>query len=238
MIHRPATLLALVCALAPLAAAADGTVTGKVLFEGKRPEPKLLPGTPEQTKGCCPEGKNVNLVDPRLLVGEQGGIANVVVTIEVPGAKAEPPKEPLVVDQRACVFEPHVVVLHAGATVRFLNSDAVSHNVRANSMKNEAFNRTLAPGGKEDVVLDKPDKVMIGCDYHPWMSMVIFVTDTPFHAVTAADGTFSIPGLKPGTYKAKLWHETLGRAEADVVVKDDGSCAPLEVRMAERKKKT
>jgi hypothetical protein len=69
------------------------------------------------------------------------------------------------------------------------------------------------------------------------MSMVVFVTDTPYHAVTAPDGTFRVAGLKPGTYKVKLWHERLGRAESEVVVKDDGTSAPLEVRMAEKKKK-
>ncbi len=221
----------------PLLSAAEPTVTGRVVFDGKRPETKLLPGTPEQTKGCCPDGKSVDLADPRLLIDEKGGLANVVVTVEVEGQKAEPSKDPLVIDQKACIFDPHVAVLHAGGTVRFLNSDKVTHNVRAFSMRNEAFNNVMAPGGKDDIVLEKPDKVTITCDYHPWMSMVIFVTDTPFHAVTKPDGTFSIAGLKPGTHKVKLWHELLGRAEAEVVIQPDGSSAPLEVRMAEKKKK-
>jgi len=95
----------------------------------------------------------------------------------------------------------------------------------------------MTPGGKEEVAFAKADRVVIGCDYHPWMSMIVFVTDTPHHAVTAADGTFAIRGLKAGTYKAKLWHEKLGRAEAEVVVRDDGTCVPLEIKMAEKKKK-
>jgi hypothetical protein len=129
-------------------------------------------------------------------------------------------------------------VLHAGSKVRFLNSDGVTHNVRASSLKNDSFNWVMPPGGKEEVAFQKADRVMIGCDYHPWMSMVVFVTETPYHAVTAADGTFSIAGLKAGTYKAKLWHEKLGRAEADVVVNADGSSAPVSVKMAEKKKKS
>ena len=110
--------------------------------------------------------------------------------------------------------------------------------VRASSLKNDSFNWVMTPGQKEEVALAKADRVMIGCDYHPWMSMVVFVTDTPFHAVTKPDGTFSIAGLKPGTYKVKLWHERLGKGESQVVVKDDGTSEPIEVKMAEKKKKT
>lgn len=244
MTHRTSGLLAVLFALAPAAldaapqaVAPPRGVTGRVVFEGTPPGLKDLPAKPEQQKGCCPDGENVVLADPSLLVDPKGGIANVVVTIEVEGAKAEPAKEPLVIDQKRCVFEPHVAVLHAGSKVRFLNSDGVTHNVRASSLKNDSFNWVMTPGGKEEVVFAKPDRVAIGCDYHPWMSMIVFVTDTPYHAITAADGTFAIPGLKPGTYKAKLWHEKLGRSEVEVVVKEDGSAAPVEVKMAEKKKK-
>lgn len=220
------------------AAAASPRVTGRVVFDGVAPERKDLPGTPDQQKGCCPDGAAVALTDPTFLVDAKGGLANVVVTVEVEGTKAEPAKEPLVIDQKRCVFEPHVAVMHAGSKIRFMNSDTVSHNVRASSLKNDSFNTVMIPGGKEDIEFQKPDRIVVGCDYHPWMSMVVFVTDTPYHAVTAADGTFAIQGLKPGTYKAKLWHEKLGRAEAEVVVGADGTAAPLEVKMAEKKKKT
>ena len=245
MTHRS---LGLVAVLFALTARSDATVpradaqatpavTGRVVFEGTPPAPKNLPSTPEQEKGCCPDGSAVALGDPTLLIDPKGGIANVVVTIEVEGTKAEPAKEPLVIDQKRCVFEPHIAVMHAGSKVQFVNSDSVTHNVRANSFKNDSFNWVMVPGGKEEVVFAKPDRVQIGCDYHPWMSMTVFVTETPYHAVTAKDGTFSIPGLKAGTYKAKLWHEKLGKQEIEVVVKDDGSAAPVEVKMAEKKKK-
>jgi hypothetical protein len=69
------------------------------------------------------------------------------------------------------------------------------------------------------------------------MSSMLFVGDTPYCALTKDDGSFRIQGLPPGTYKVKLWHEVLGRAEAEVVVKEDGASAPLEVKMTPRKKK-
>jgi len=212
-------------------------VTGRVVFDGPTPEPVVLSATADQQKGCCPDGGAVPLTDPSLLIDAKGGIANVVVTIEVEGAKAEPSATPLVIDQKRCTFEPHVGVLHAGSKVQFVNSDSVTHNVRASSLKNDSFNWVMTPGGKEEVAFEKPDRVVIGCDYHPWMSMIVVVTDTPYHAVSGADGTFAIRGPKPGTYKAKLWHEKLGRQEIEVVVPDSGTAAPVEVKMAPKKKK-
>lgn len=240
MTPKPTAMLVpvLLALLAPAVAAAEGTVKGSVVFDGTRPEVKVLKHEPKQLEGCCPAGQTPVLTDPTLLIDEKGHIANVVVTIEVEGATIEPAKEPLVVDQKGCVFEPHVVVLPAGSKVRFQNSDAVTHNVRASSLKNDSFNWVMTPGQKEEVALAKADRVMIGCDYHPWMSMIVFVTDTPYHAVTAKDGTFSVAGLKPGTYKVKLWHERLGRGESQVVVKDDGTSEPIEIKMAEKKKRT
>jgi plastocyanin len=223
---------------AQVAAKTEGaTITGKITFDGKRPEPKPLTATPEQQKGCCPEGKSVNVTDPTFLIDEKGGIANVLVTIEAGGAELVVPKDPIVLDQRQCVFEPHCTIAPAGAKVAFLNSDNVSHNVHIYAAKNDSFNDTIAAGARKEVVFQKAEKIQVKCDIHPWMSSYLFVVDTPYAALTKADGTFSLTGLKPGTYKVKLWHETLGRGEAQAVVKDDGTCAPIEVKMAEPKKK-
>ncbi len=220
-----------------LSVAADGKVTGHVKFDGTPPELKPLAITDEQAKGCCPPGKQVNSKDPQLLVDSSAGIANVVVTIEVPGAKVEVPKDALHIDQHECTFEPHVQVVPAGGKLVFLNSDQVSHNVHTYSEKNDQFNQTIAPGSKEERVLAKGEKFQVKCDIHPWMSSYVFVSETPYYAITKADGSFEIKGLKPGKYKLELWHEKLGKAKAEVVVKDDGTSDPVEVKMGEKKKK-
>ncbi|MDZ4772826.1 MAG: hypothetical protein SGI72_06780 [Planctomycetota bacterium] len=236
-----ATLLVCVAAFTfedkPVAPPAKPLVTGKVTFDGKLPERKLLPATPEQTKGCCPEGKSVDARDPRLVIDEKGGIANVLVTVQVPDVKCEPSKTPIVVDQRSCVFEPHCTIVPAGSKVVFKNSDTVVHNVHVYSQRNDSSNDTVAAGAEKEYVFAHADKVTIGCDYHPWMSGVLLVVDTPFAALTKPDGSFSIEGLKPGTYKLKVWHEVLGRAESELVVKDDGTSAPLALELAEKKPK-
>ena len=224
------------CALL-LPAGPEGKLAGKVRFEGERPEKKPLLVEPVKAKGCCPEGENVDATDPRLLIAEDGGLANVVVTIDVPGAKLVVPEKPFEIDQKKCSFEPHVTVVPAGSKVVFLNSDSVTHNVRTLSAKNEGINKTTTPGGREELLLARGDRVQVVCDYHPWMSSWIVVSETPYSAVTKADGSFEIAGLPPGTYSATFWQEKLGKQKLDVTVKPDGSCDPLEVKMSEKKKK-
>ena len=217
-------------------AVADGKATGHVKFDGKPPELKPLAITDEQAKGCCPADKKVSSKDPKIMVDGSGGLANVVVTIDVPGAKLEPSAEALHVDQKECTFEPHVQVVPAGAKIVFLNSDQVSHNVHTYSSKNDQFNQTIAPGSKEERVLAKGEKFQVKCDIHPWMSSWVFVSETPYYAITKPDGSFEIKGLKPGTYKLELWHEELGKGKGEVVIKEDGSSEPVELKMGEKKK--
>jgi plastocyanin len=222
---------------AAVPSAAESKVTGHVKFDGKPPEIKPLAITAEQSKGCCPPDKQVSSKDPQLLVDANGGLANVVVTIEVPGAKVEVPAQALHIDQHECTFEPHVQVVPAGGKLALLNSDQVSHNVHTYSQKNDPFNQTIAPGSKEERVLAKGEKFLVKCDIHPWMSSWVFVAETPYYAITKADGSFEIKGLKPGTYKIELWHEMLGKGKGEVVVKEDGSSEPVELKMGEKKKK-
>jgi plastocyanin len=232
-----ASVAAIATAAATRSAPIEGTATGRVKFEGKKPDLKPLAITPEQSKGCCADGKTVDAKDPSMVIGEGDGIANVVITVDVDGATVKAPAEPLHIDQKECHFEPHILVAPVGAKVGFLNSDGVSHNVHTYASKNDSFNKTIAPGSKEEQVLAKGDKIEVKCDIHPWMNGWIYVTETPYYAVTKADGSFSIEGLKPGTYKAEAWHEKLGKKKLEIVVKEDGTCAPVDVVMGEKKKK-
>ncbi len=221
-----------------LPAAPAGKLAGKVRFEGERPEKRELPVEPAAAKGCCPEGEKVDASDPTLLIAEDGGLANVVVTVDVPGAKLAVPEKPFEIDQKRCTFEPHVLVVPAGSRVVFLNSDSVTHNVHTySSGKNEDINHATAPGGKEELVLARGDRVSVICDYHKWMSSWIVVSESPYYALTKADGSFEIEGIPPGSYSATFWQEKLGKVKQDITIKPDGSSDPVELKMAFKKKK-
>lgn len=214
-----------------------GTIKGKVVFEGDVPEKKPLSISDEQSKGCC-EGKDcMDDADLSLVVAEDGGVANVVVTIEIDGKKAEMPDEPLELDQKGCRFHPHIAVIPEGGKVTYLNSDGVSHNIHTYAVKNEGLNKTVSAGTDLVQSFDKAEQVKVTCDIHPWMTSYIFVTDASVWAVTGADGSFEIGGLEPGDYKLEIWHETLGKQKVEATVKPDGSSEMVEVTLGEKKKK-
>lgn len=235
------TLISLfIAAGASLAAATSipaAKVSGRVLYDGERPEPKPLVIDPKRAEGCVHEGEQIDDRDQSLLIDKDGGLANVVVTVEVPGAKVEAPSKAIQVDQRKCRFEPHVMVVPVGATVEFLNSDKAAHNVHALPFKGEGFNENIASGGKYVAKFDRADKINVKCDLHPWMNSWLIVSDTPFFAVTGADGRFAIEGLPPGQHKATYWHERLGKFAGTIQVGADGTAAPIELKMAPKPKK-
>ncbi len=215
--------------------AVEGVAKGKVVFEGKKPEPKPLSISPEASKGCCPPGKEVDMKDPSIVIGPNDGIANVVVTVEVDGATVTP-GEPVHIDQKECHFEPHVQVVPVGGKIVYLNSDEVSHNVHTYAAKNDQINKTIAPGGKEEQTLTKSDRIEIKCDIHPWMKSYLVVTAAPFYAVSDAEGKFSVTGLPAGTHKVDYWHEKLGKGKAEITVKDDGTTDGFEIKLGGEKK--
>lgn len=215
-----------------------GAAVGRIVFDGERPELPPLEIDPEKSKGCTQPGQELDRTNRSLIVSKDLGIKNAVITIAVPDAKLVVPEKPIELDQLACAFEPHVVVVPVGATVAYLNSDKVSHNVRTLARKHDGINKTVAPGGKELQTLDRgADKIEIKCDLHPWMNAWVFVTDTPYVAISDAEGKFKIPDLAPGEYKLTVWHERLPRVEAAVVIKPDGSSEAVTVKLAEKKKK-
>ncbi|MEM7516488.1 MAG: carboxypeptidase regulatory-like domain-containing protein [Planctomycetota bacterium] len=216
---------------------AAGTVTGSVTFEGDKPKMDPLAINADAAKGCAEEGHEVDPTDRSLMLSEKGGIANAVVTVSVKGAEVKVPEEPVVLDQKACRYEPHVLVLPVGATVRYGNSDTVSHNVHTYAGRNESLNKTVAPGSKEEQKLEKKDNIEVKCDIHPWMNSYIVVTDDPYVAITDAEGNFSVEGVPAGKHKVNVWHEKLGKAKGEVTVAEDGTVEAIEIKMGAEKKK-
>lgn len=214
-------------------ASAVGSVKGTVVFPGNAPKPKTIKIEKKKAADCkcSTEG-----IDRSLLVHPDGGVANVVVTVEVPGVSVEPSKVPLIMNNKACRYEPHVLIVPVGSTVEFKNSDSTSHNVHTLPRKNRGINRTVSSGKSVMEVQKRAEAYAAVCDIHPWMKGWVFVTDTPFVALTDARGAFEIPGLPAGKYQAKLWHETLGRSTVEITI-TAGSVTTIKVPMMAKKKR-
>lgn len=205
---------------------AGGAAVGTLTWDGDRPEP--LPAktiVADKAVGCCAEGESVDDTNRALLISEEGGIANVVVTFERKDGEIEHEarEEPLLIDHSKCRFEPHVLVARVGDKVRYLNSDEVNHNVHTTSKKNPAFNNNVAAGKYEERDLKFAETITVVCDIHPWMDAYVYVTYADYFGTSGPDGVVRVEGMEPGTYKVEYWHEKLGKGKLDdVVVSADG----------------
>lgn len=208
---------------------------GRVLFDGPRGPLPPLRISAGQSKGCCEAGHEVDSTNRKRLVDAEGGLANVVVYVEVDGARADGRGTEVVLDQHACRFEPHVSVVPVGAKLVVRNSDEVSHNVNMNSRYSGRINEMMPASTQRTIELSRKDRLTIACDVHPWMSSHVFVMESPYWALTGADGRFEIPDLPPGDYVARYWHEELGESKSERFSVDPGEVTELELEVSAKK---
>jgi plastocyanin len=135
-----------------------------------------------------------------------------VVYVEAVAGKTFPaPAKPLDVDQKSLLFQPHILVAPVGATVEFLNSDKVQHNIfwpAISSNKKLGHNLGTWPTGeKRAFKFDTPGIVPLLCNVHPEMSGYVIVTPTPFYAESDEAGSFKIANVPDGSYTVTAWHE-------------------------------
>lgn len=187
------------------AQAGAGTIKGEVIYKGKA-APATLSVTKDQE--VCGQSKP----DPSLVVSPEGKMQNAVVAIAAAPGSAPPAPAKVVLDQKGCEYQPHVLAFPAGSTVEILNPDGILHNVHTYSKINSPFNMAQPKFKKTmSVTFDKPEIIQAKCDVHSWMSGWLFVAGTPHYAVTSAGGSFELTGLPAGDHVVEVWHETLGK---------------------------
>ncbi len=203
--------------LAPLAGRA-GEVLGSVRWAG--PAPAIGRVETDRDRSVC----GSSAAEESVLVSD-GGLENVVIRIEVPGAKAPP--QALVLDQRECRYLPRVQATSPGSTLELRNGDPVLHNVHGYAGAATAFNVPMpTQGGKSPRLLARPGVIRIACDVHAWMSASILVTESPHVVVTGAGGRFELKGVPAGTWQAVTWHEKYGEKRVVIEVPARGAVTP------------
>ncbi len=219
----PGVALAAVACLAGRAAAYEvvavtdgGTLSGTVKFDGAPPAPAKF--APSKDPEVCGKEKT----QPDLVVGQGGGIQNVVVVVKAAkGKKLDIPAQNPVFDQKTCEFHPHVLAFPAGSTIDVMNSDGILHNIHTTSNTNPSTNQAQPKyKPKIQVKIEKPEwPIKVQCDVHPWMSAFWIAEETPYVAVTDASGAFKIGDLPAGDYEVEIWQEKLGKKTDKVSIK-------------------
>jgi len=195
----------------------NGSITGTVLLEGTYvPERKQL--VRDSDPYCA---KTPKLAED--LIVTKGHVKDVVVRVKNPPilkSKLDTSK-PVMLDQKECTYTPHVVTVAPGQKLAVRNSDGTFHNVNGSISGKLLWNKPQAakdPDLSLDATAKAGDVIDIVCNVHPWMHAYAVVVEHPYAAVTAEDGSFTIPDLPAGSYTLEAWHPKLGTRTLDVKV--------------------
>ncbi len=174
--------------------------------------------------------KNAHDEDPltdNMVVNADGTMQLTFVRIKSVPGKFDVPKEPVVLDQKGCLYYPHVAGVMAGQAFIVQNSDATLHNVHLLPKNNPELNVGQPAKGMREVITFKnaEENLFIKCDVHAWMNARVHVMPHPFFYVSDVEGRYEIRGLPPGKYTLEVIHELpkTPRMSVDVEVKADTS---------------
>jgi hypothetical protein len=239
-------LLAAASGLAPAAAesaspepaveATTGRVVGNVVYERRVARSWVAPETPwsppETSMAAEPDAASVPS-PPAVQVTASGAIRDVAVWLENEEARRavrsldSPPVE---IDQVGSVFWPQMVVMPRGGRLLVKNSDGINHNVHLLSHRQEK-NFLLRAMEEREMQLHHTDQIRVTCDLHAWMRSSLVVVETPYYAVTDADGRFVIENVPPGHYRLKVGHHRF-QADPELIEMEirSGETAEIEVK--------
>jgi len=194
-----------------------GSVSGVVKLDGTAPKSSTIEMSADPI--CSTQHKSK--VDSGEVMVKGGKIQNVIVYVKsgLEALSFDPNTTKVTLDQKGCMYEPHVFCVQTGQPIEIVNSDKTLHNIHALVGDKTLFNLGMPQKGmKLDQSLSDTGVVTVKCDVHSWMKGYIGVFDHPCFAVTGADGSFTIKNLPPGKYTIEAWHEKFGVQDMEIQV--------------------
>lgn len=195
-------------------------VVGRVMYRGSVPAPMQMEVT--RDSDICGQ---VVTVTPLAIDPTTHGIRDAIVHV---GPRMETvddgPAQGSTVQNKHCVFYPHVAALQSGAAAEITNDDPVMHNTNITLDSRTVLNVALVAGGNP---IRKPLKReglhLVTCNVHRFMRAYRYVFNHPFFDQTNETGQFRIMRLSPGQHTVSVWHETLGVLHKEIQVPARGT---------------
>ena len=191
---------------------------GVVKFEGTVPKAKAISMAADPS---CAKQHLSPVLAQEVMTDSKGDLQNAVVFVsEGLGDRTfDAPAQAVVVEQKGCMYLPHVLAVRANQPLHVVNDDPTLHNIHSTPANNREWNKAEQPGSSVDEAFAREEiAIPVKCNVHPWMHGYIAVFKHPFFAVTGKDGSFDLSRLPPGTYTIKAWHEKLGTASQTVTI--------------------
>ncbi len=199
--------------------ATAGAITGTVTLDGPPPAAKPIDMS---ASPACVAANPSPVVPPIVVTGDQGALANVVVYVKsgLGNYRYDPPSQTAVLQQKNCMYDPHVVALMTNQPFEIQNNDPTMHNVHPMPKHNRQWS-TSQPAGSaalKSTFTNAEFAVPVLCNVHPWMRALVFVFDHPYYAVTSKTGAFELKNLPPGAYTIEAWHETYAPQDQTITI--------------------
>jgi hypothetical protein len=197
---------------------ATGSVTGVVKIEGRVPEESRISMAADPS---CAKAHPGSVPNEDFLTGNSGTLGNVIVFIAdgLDNQHFDAPPDPVLVEQKGCMYLPHVLTVRTNQKMRIVNSDNTIHNIHPLPTNNREWNKAEPPGSTlEESFAREEIAIPVKCNVHPWMHSYIAVFKHPFFAVTSKDGHFDLHNLPPGEYTLEAWHEKLGTVKQKITI--------------------
>lgn len=153
--------------------------------------------------------------------------------IYIEGALPAPPGTSLraaITTQKDASFDPHVLPVAVGTTVRWPNEDEIFHNVYSTSDPKQFDLGFYKQEKVPELLFDQVGRVDVFCAIHTKMHCIILVVPNSYFATADAKGNFTIKDVPPGTYRVRAWHERLPSQVKEVVVPAEGD-ATVDFRL-------
>lgn len=199
--------------------ATAGSITGIVRLDGAPPKPRRINMAAEPN---CAKQHSEPVLDEQVVTGPGGALANVIIYVkgDLAGYTFQVPTSPMTIDQKGCMYTPHVLALGASQPLQVINSDPTTHNIHPAPKDNREWNESQPPGAApiEKTFAREEVAIPVKCNVHPWMKAYIAVLNNPYFAVTGKDGKFEIKNLPPGTYTIEAWQELYGTSDQSVTI--------------------
>jgi plastocyanin len=199
--------------------ATAGSISGTVTLDGAAPPAKPIDMS---AAPACVQANPQPVYPQTVVTGEKGALANVVVYVKdgLANYRYSTPTDTAVLQQKNCMYSPHVVALMTGQPFEVQNNDPTMHNVHPMPKHNRQWSNSQPSGSAalHETFTHAEFAMPVLCNVHPWMRSTVFVFDHPYFAVTPREGNFALANLPPGTYTIEAWHESLGTQDQTVTI--------------------
>ena len=146
-----------------------GTLKGHVKYDGKAPKKKKLRMDADPV---CGSSHSSPVYSENFKMAADGSMEDALVWLKNVSYTGGTPSSPAILDQKGCIYMPHVFGMMAGQELLIKNSDATLHNIHSMPKVNKEFNFAMPKVVKEKkstFAKSEPEPFYIKCDVHPWM---------------------------------------------------------------------